>query len=83
MGGSAAAVARIRPLLRVMGRKVVHGGSAAGQAAEIGDNMGLTLIATCGACAQADRLFGTPGRIAGMRAFPRRARYGPPPCRAA
>ncbi len=49
-GGEDTAFARARPLLEVMGRKVVHcGGPGAGQAAKICNNMvlGASMIAVC------------------------------------
>lgn len=59
VGGSAAAFAKVQPLLAVMGQKAVHcGESGAGQAAKICNNMilGVTMIATCEAFALADKL---------------------------
>jgi 3-hydroxyisobutyrate dehydrogenase len=59
VGGEADTFETVRPLLEVMGRKVVHCGSAgAGQSAKICNNMilGATMIATCEAFALADRL---------------------------
>ena len=59
VGGPDAAVATVRPLFDVMGRKAVHCGPAGnGQAAKICNNMilGATMIATCEAFALADRL---------------------------
>lgn len=59
VGGPDAAFATLRPLFEVMGQKAVHcGGSGAGQAAKICNNMilGVTMIATCEAFALADRL---------------------------
>ena len=58
-GGSDTAFALVKPLFEVMGQKVVHcGGSGAGQAAKICNNMilGVTMIATCEAFALADKL---------------------------
>ncbi|MCL4188523.1 MAG: 3-hydroxyisobutyrate dehydrogenase [Rhodobacteraceae bacterium] len=58
-GGTEEDVARVRPLLEAMGRRIVHCGAAgAGQAAKICNNMilGVTMIATCEAFALADRL---------------------------
>ncbi|WP_428925521.1 3-hydroxyisobutyrate dehydrogenase [Marinibacterium sp. SX1] len=58
-GGSDAAFAMARPLFDIMGQKAVHcGGSGAGQAAKICNNMilGVTMIATCEAFALADKL---------------------------
>lgn len=59
VGGSDEAFATVRPLFEVMGQKAVHcGGSGAGQAAKICNNMilGVTMIATCEAFALADKL---------------------------
>lgn len=59
VGGEADTFETVRPLLEVMGRKVVHCGDAgAGQSAKICNNMilGATMIATCEAFALADRL---------------------------
>ena len=59
VGGPATAFARAEPLLRVMGRNVVHAGDAgAGQAAKICNNMmlGIGMIATAEAFVLADRL---------------------------
>lgn len=58
-GGSDAAFAKAQPLFEIMGQKAVHcGGSGAGQAAKICNNMilGVTMIATCEAFALADKL---------------------------
>ena len=58
-GGTEAAFARALPFLQVMGKRVVHCGTAgAGQAAKICNNMilGVTMIATCEAFALADKL---------------------------
>jgi 3-hydroxyisobutyrate dehydrogenase len=58
-GGSDAAFAKAEPLFDIMGQKAVHcGGSGAGQAAKICNNMilGATMIATCEAFALADKL---------------------------
>ncbi|MFV0360184.1 3-hydroxyisobutyrate dehydrogenase [Tropicimonas sp.] len=58
-GGPARAFAIVAPLFDVMGRKSVHcGGSGAGQAAKICNNMilGITMIGTCEAFALADKL---------------------------
>lgn len=58
-GGSDDAFATVKPLFEVMGQKAVHcGGSGAGQAAKICNNMilGVTMIATCEAFALADKL---------------------------
>ena len=59
VGGPASAFARAEPLLRAMGRNVVHaGGAGAGQAAKICNNMmlGIEMIATAEAFVLADRL---------------------------
>jgi 3-hydroxyisobutyrate dehydrogenase len=59
VGGPEAAFARAAPLLRAMGRNVVHAGSAgAGQAAKICNNMmlGISMIGTSEAFVLADRL---------------------------
>ena len=58
-GGSDHAFAKVAPLFEIMGQKAVHcGGSGAGQAAKICNNMilGVTMIATCEAFALADKL---------------------------
>lgn len=58
-GGSDAAFAAAKPLLDIMGQKAVHcGGSGAGQAAKICNNMilGITMLGTCEAFALADKL---------------------------
>ncbi len=58
-GGSEAAFEKAKPLFDIMGQKAVHcGGSGAGQAAKICNNMilGVTMIATCEAFALADKL---------------------------
>lgn len=58
-GGSDAAFAMAKPLFEIMGQKAVHcGGSGAGQAAKICNNMilGITMIGTCEAFALADKL---------------------------
>jgi 3-hydroxyisobutyrate dehydrogenase len=58
-GGSDDAFAKAAPLFEIMGQKAVHcGGSGAGQAAKICNNMilGVTMIATCEAFALADKL---------------------------
>jgi 3-hydroxyisobutyrate dehydrogenase len=58
-GGSDAAFAAARPLFEVMGARAVHcGGTGAGQAAKICNNMilGVSMIAVCEAFALADRL---------------------------
>ena len=59
VGGNDDAFATARPLLEVMGAKIVHcGASGAGQAAKICNNMilGVTMIATCEAFALADKI---------------------------
>ncbi|USI71829.1 3-hydroxyisobutyrate dehydrogenase [Sphingomonas morindae] len=59
VGGEAAGFARAAPILRAMGKAVIHAGEAgAGQAAKICNNMilGATMIATCEALALAVRL---------------------------
>ena len=59
VGGSNAAFARGEPILAAMGKAVIHaGGSGAGQAAKICNNMilGATMIATCEAFALALKL---------------------------
>jgi 3-hydroxyisobutyrate dehydrogenase len=58
-GGTPDAFEVVRPLFHAMGSKAVHcGGSGAGQAAKICNNMilGATMIATCEAFALADKL---------------------------
>ena len=58
-GGSDAAFLVAQPLFKIMGQKAVHcGGSGAGQAAKICNNMilGITMIGTCEAFALADKL---------------------------
>ena len=58
-GGSGEALAKVQPLLDVMGGRTVHCGEAgAGQAAKICNNMilGVTMAATCEAIALADAL---------------------------
>jgi 3-hydroxyisobutyrate dehydrogenase len=58
-GGTDEAFAKVAPLFEIMGQKAVHcGGSGAGQAAKICNNMilGVTMIATCEAFALADKL---------------------------
>jgi len=58
-GGTEEAFAIVQPLFDIMGQKAVHcGGSGAGQAAKICNNMilGVTMIATCEAFALADKL---------------------------
>ncbi len=59
VGGSDAAFARAEPILAAMGKAVIHaGGSGAGQAAKICNNMilGATMIATCEAFQLAGKL---------------------------
>ena len=59
VGGSAEAFDRAQPFLADMGKAVIHaGGSGAGQAAKICNNMvlGAEMIATCEAFALADKL---------------------------
>ncbi len=58
-GGPEEAFEKVKPLFDIMGQKAVHcGGSGAGQAAKICNNMilGVTMIATCEAFALADKL---------------------------
>ena len=58
-GGGQAAFDKVKPLFDIMGQKaVLCGGSGAGQAAKICNNMilGVTMIATCEAFALADKL---------------------------
>ena len=59
VGGDAAAFARAEPILAAMGKAVIHaGGSGAGQAAKICNNMllGASMIATCETFAMAEKL---------------------------
>jgi 3-hydroxyisobutyrate dehydrogenase len=59
VGGNDEAFARAEPILSAMGKAVIHaGGSGAGQAAKICNNMilGSQMIATCEAFALADKL---------------------------
>lgn len=59
VGGTAEAFARAEPILSAMGKAVIHaGGSGAGQAAKICNNMilGATMIATCEAFSLAEKL---------------------------
>jgi 3-hydroxyisobutyrate dehydrogenase len=59
VGGSADAFARAEPILAAMGKAVIHaGGSGAGQAAKIANNMllGATMVATCEAFLLAKKL---------------------------
>ena len=58
-GGTEAGFSKAAPLFDIMGQKAVHcGGSGAGQAAKICNNMilGITMIGTCEAFALADKL---------------------------
>lgn len=58
-GGSDEAFARAKPILELMGKRIVHcGGPGAGQAAKICNNMilGATMIVTCEAFALAEKL---------------------------
>ena len=58
-GGSEQAFGLAEPLFEIMGQKAVHcGGSGAGQAAKICNNMilGITMLGTCEAFALADKL---------------------------
>ena len=59
VGGESSGFARATPLFDIMGSKAVYcGGSGAGQAAKICNNMilGATMIATCEAFVLADKL---------------------------
>ncbi|MGZ3306290.1 MAG: 3-hydroxyisobutyrate dehydrogenase [Asticcacaulis sp.] len=59
VGGASEAFARARPVLEAMGRTIVHaGGSGAGQAAKLCNNMllAITMIGTCEAFALAEKL---------------------------
>jgi 3-hydroxyisobutyrate dehydrogenase len=59
VGGAPDAFARAEPILRAMGKAVIHAGDAgAGQAAKIVNNMllGATMVATCEAFALAEKL---------------------------
>ena len=59
VGGAPPAFARARPILDAMGKAVIHaGGSGAGQAAKIANNMllGATMVATCEAFLLARKL---------------------------
>lgn len=59
VGGSEEAVAKVAPLLEVMGQKTVHcGNSGAGQAAKICNNMllGISMLGVCEAFSLADKL---------------------------
>ncbi|HWI87608.1 MAG TPA: 3-hydroxyisobutyrate dehydrogenase [Sphingomonas sp.] len=59
VGGSEDAFARAEPILAAMGKAVIHaGGSGAGQAAKIANNMllGATMVATCEAFLLARKL---------------------------
>ncbi|KIZ46997.1 MULTISPECIES: 3-hydroxyisobutyrate dehydrogenase [Rhodopseudomonas] len=58
-GGAAAAFAAAKPILELMGKKIVHcGGAGAGQAAKICNNMilGISMIAVCEAFTLAEKL---------------------------
>lgn len=66
VGGSDAAFARAQPILAAMGKAVIHaGGSGAGQAAKICNNMllGASMVATCEALALAEKLGLDPQRF--------------------
>jgi len=66
VGGPEAAFARAEPLLKVMGRTIVHAGTAgAGQAAKICNNMilGISMVGVCEAFALADRLGLEPQKL--------------------
>jgi 3-hydroxyisobutyrate dehydrogenase len=59
VGGSAEAFGRAEPILKLMGKAVIHAGSSgAGQAAKICNNMllGATMVATCEAFLLAQKL---------------------------
>jgi 3-hydroxyisobutyrate dehydrogenase len=59
VGGTNTAFARAEPILSAMGKAVIHaGGSGAGQAAKICNNMllGASMIATCETFAMAEKL---------------------------
>ncbi|MCW3836366.1 3-hydroxyisobutyrate dehydrogenase [Sphingomonas canadensis] len=59
VGGTQDAFDRARPILEAMGKAVIHaGGTGAGQAAKICNNMllGATMVATCEAFALAEKL---------------------------
>jgi len=59
VGGTDAAFAKAQPILAAMGKAVIHaGGSGAGQAAKVCNNMllGIHMIGTCEAFAMAQRL---------------------------
>jgi 3-hydroxyisobutyrate dehydrogenase len=59
VGGTDTAFARAEPILSAMGKAVIHaGGSGAGQAAKICNNMllGASMIATCETFAMAEKL---------------------------
>ena len=59
VGGSDSAFARAEPILRAMGKAVIHAGAAGnGQAAKICNNMllGISMIGTCEASAMAQKL---------------------------
>ncbi|SMC92922.1 3-hydroxyisobutyrate dehydrogenase [Novosphingobium sp. B1] len=59
VGGTAESFARAEPILAAMGKAVIHaGGSGAGQAAKICNNMllGASMVATCETFAMAEKL---------------------------
>ncbi len=59
VGGSATAFARAEPILKAMGKAIVHAGDAgAGQSAKICNNMvlGISMVAVCEAFALAEKL---------------------------
>ena len=66
VGGSEAAVERARPLLEIMGQRVVHCGEAgAGQAAKICNNLllGVSMIGACEAFSLGEKLGLSPERL--------------------
>jgi 3-hydroxyisobutyrate dehydrogenase len=66
VGGPAEGFARAEPILRCMGKAVIHAGEAgAGQAAKICNNMilGVSMIAVCEAFVLAERLGLAPGKL--------------------
>ncbi|MFQ3665938.1 MAG: 3-hydroxyisobutyrate dehydrogenase [Sphingomonadaceae bacterium] len=66
VGGPDEAFARARPILAAMGKAVIHaGGSGAGQAAKLANNMLLaaSMVATCEAFALAEKLGLDPQRF--------------------
>ena len=66
VGGDDAAFARAQPILAAMGKAVIHaGGSGAGQAAKICNNMllGASMVATCETLALAQKLGLDPQRF--------------------